>query len=144
MLDGKFNLSPSYDVVGSLASALANLPLDRLIVEMRAITEAFDERNSSYQRLALTLGFRTWDVRAKNEEHDKIKVEAKIKRKEDGKIKAKNTRLKNKEDLQNLEGKLDSMKWEVYAEYYEWKKGKSISDKIKYLTKKTKIGRAHV
>ena len=45
-----------------------------------------------WQRIALTLGWKTWDVGAKNEEHDLIETEAKAKRKEEGKAKAKETR----------------------------------------------------
>ena len=42
-----------------------------------------DERNTIYQRLALSLGFRSWDVNTKNEEDDLIKLESKGQRKED-------------------------------------------------------------
>ena len=61
-------------------------------------SEALDKRNTAWQRIALALGWKTWDVGAKNEEHDLIKLEAKEKRKEEGKIKAKETREKKKED----------------------------------------------
>jgi hypothetical protein len=37
----------------------------------------FDNRNSEMQRIALALGWRTWNVGAKNEEFDLIKMEAK-------------------------------------------------------------------
>jgi len=37
----------------------------------------FFNRNSEMQRLALALGWRTWNVGAKNEEFDLIKMEAK-------------------------------------------------------------------
>ena len=39
----------------------------------------------------------SWDVGAENEEHDLIKLKAKTERKEQGKIKAKETRARNKE-----------------------------------------------
>mgnify|MGYP003637338920 CR=1 FL=1 len=94
-LDGKFNLSSKYQVVGDVASGLFNVPLDRLTQEVNALTEALDTRNTAWQRLALTLGFRTWGVNAKNEEHDLIKAAGKVKRKEEGKIKAKETRKLN-------------------------------------------------
>lgn len=91
-VDGKFNLSPNYQVVGNLSSAFLNLPLDRAIMEAQAIAEAADARNTAFQRLALGLGWRTWDVNAKNEEFDLIKTEAKAFRKEEGERKAKETR----------------------------------------------------
>ena len=48
------------------------------------------------QRIALALGWKTWDVGSENEENDLIKTTAKAKRKEEGRRKAKETRAKNK------------------------------------------------
>ena len=84
-IDGKFNPSATYSVIGNLASAGLNLPLDRALAEARGVAEMFDNRNSDMQRIALALGWRTWNVGAKNEEFDLIKMEAKAKKKEDRK-----------------------------------------------------------
>ena len=97
MIDGHFQLSPAYDMLGDLTSATLNLPLDRVADEVNAITEALDTRNTQWQRIALALGWRQWDVGARAEEHDLIKTEAKAKRKVEGKEKAKATREKNKQ-----------------------------------------------
>ena len=83
-------------MVGELSSALLNIPLDRAVDEINAVTEALDSRNTSWQRLALAMGWRQWDVNARVEEHDLIKTTAKERRKKEGKIKAKETREKNK------------------------------------------------
>jgi len=90
--DGKINLGPAYSIIGNLASATANVPLDRIVDELNSIVEALDSRNTTWQRIALALGWKTWDVGAKNEENDLIKAEAKAKRKEEGKARAKKTR----------------------------------------------------
>ena len=95
--DGRLNLSPSYKILGNLASASVNLPLDRAIAEVEAISEALNSRNTAAQRLALALGWRTWDVNIKNEDHELIKTEAKAKRKAAGIEKAKETRRKRSE-----------------------------------------------
>jgi len=79
--NGKLNLSPAYRVLGSLSAGALNLPLDRLYSEIQSVAEMLDERNTIYQRLALSLGFRSWDVNTKNEEDDLIKLGAKEKRK---------------------------------------------------------------
>ena len=97
MIDGKFQLSPSYDMIGELTSATLNLPLDRLFDEVNSLTEALDSRNTNYQRIALGLGWRQWDVNARSEEHDLIKIEAKAERKIKGKEKSKITREENKQ-----------------------------------------------
>ncbi len=94
--DGRLVLSPAYSIIGSLASGVANIPLDRVVDIINSYSEALDSRNTAWQRIALALGWKTWDVGAKNEEHDLIKIEAKKQRKEEGKAKAKETRIKNK------------------------------------------------
>ena len=96
-IDGKFMLSPTYDIIADVSSAVFNLPLNRAIDEVNAITEALDARNTLYQRIALAAGWRVWDVGAKFEEHELIKTHAKAKRKEEGIEKAKETRKRNKE-----------------------------------------------
>ena len=102
-LDGKFNISPNYEIAASLASAGLNLPLDRALSEIDAISEALDSRNTSYQRIALGLGWRSWDVNAKKEEEEFVKTAAKLNRAQQGKIKAAETReQKQKEKLEEL------------------------------------------
>jgi len=86
---GRLNPSPNYEIIANISSAVGNLPLDRLLSEVKSINEAFDSRNTSYQRLALALGWRTWDVNVKNEEQDLIKNEAKKRKKEASKQRAK-------------------------------------------------------
>ena len=78
-------------------SATFNLPFDRALAEARSVGEMLDDRNSKFQRIALALGWRTWNVGAKNEEFDLIKAEGKVVRAKEGKEKAKKTRAKNKE-----------------------------------------------
>ena len=119
--DGRINLSPAYSIIGSIASGIASIPLDRVVDELNSIVEALDSRNTTWQRIALGLGWKTWDVGAKNEEHDLIKIEAKAKRKEEGKAKAKETRKKNQSKKatarKNKEQKLELMTPAEMTEY---------------------------
>ena len=50
-IDGKFNLSPSYSVLGSEVEAFTNIPLERMVREINGITEAMDTRNTSCKEL---------------------------------------------------------------------------------------------
>ena len=93
---GKFNPSPTYNIVANISSAAFNIPLDRMLSEIDGVKEALDNRNTIYQRIALAAGWRTWDVGAKNEEFDLIKIEAKAIRKKEGIEKSKETRRKNR------------------------------------------------
>ena len=79
-----------------MVSGIANVPLDRIVDELRSVTEALDERNKAWQRIALAFGWKTWDVGALNEEGDLIKAAAKVQRKEEGKVKAAETRAAGK------------------------------------------------
>jgi len=102
-LDGKLNPSPNYEIIANISSAVANIPADRLLSEIKSINEAFDSRNTSYQRAALALGWRTWDVNVKNEEQDLIKTYFKQQRKELGKKKAAEKRkAKKQEEINRL------------------------------------------
>ena len=101
-INGEFNLSPAYSVVGNVLEGGLNIPMARLVDEVNSVTEALDARNSSMQRLALGLGWKTWDVSARNEEHDLIKTQAKAKRKEEGIEKAKESRATNKKENERI------------------------------------------
>ena len=95
---GRLNLSPAYNIVGNLTSAFFNLPLDRAIVEIEGISEMMDDRNSVYQRIALGLGWRTWDVGAENEEEKHIKLYLDMIKEEENKKKAAHRRLVAKQE----------------------------------------------
>jgi hypothetical protein len=117
-LHGRFNISPNYEILASLSSAGLNLPLDRALAEIDGISEALDARNTSYQRLALGLGWRTWDVKANKEEEELVKAVAKIKRKKAGIEKAKATRAQKKKEEQ---GRVANMTEKEYNEYMDAK-----------------------
>jgi len=97
MQDGRVNLSPAYSILGSLVSGTTNIPMDRVVDLINGYSEALDSRNTEWQRIALAAGWKTWDVGAKNEENDLIKIEAKTQRKEESKAKSKKTRKSKKE-----------------------------------------------
>jgi hypothetical protein len=96
-IDGKFNLSPQYSVLGQWVEGTTNLPLARAVDEINSITEAFDTRNTIMQRVALSLGWRQWDVGTENEENDIVEIVVKA----DNKAKKKKQRKLNR-DLDKL------------------------------------------
>ena len=91
--DGKINISPAYEILGNLTSAALNLPLDRVFSELESIVEATDNRNEKWQRIALALGWRTYDVGAENEEEELMEFFLRLKKKQE----KKNAKKKNKE-----------------------------------------------
>ena len=104
-IDGRFNLSPRWSSVGNLVEGAVNIPMARVVDELNSITEALDSRNTAYQRIALALGWKTWNVGAKNEENDLIEVVAKYrnKLKKKAENKAKKAAEKLKERRANIQ-----------------------------------------
>ena len=104
-IDGKFNLSPRWSSAGNLVEGTLNIPVARVVDELNSITEALDSRNTAYQRIALALGWKTWNVGAKNEENDLIEVVAKYrnKLKKKAETKAKKAAEKLKERRANIQ-----------------------------------------
>jgi hypothetical protein len=111
-IDGKFVPNPAYSAIGKMLSATANIPLDRAYDEIASVTEMLDSRNTAWQRLALGLGYKTWQVGATIEEHDLIKATAKKDRKVKGIQKSSETRRKNREkkEEQKIEELIDYIK----------------------------------
>ncbi len=108
-LKGKVNLSPSYQVIASLTEAITNLPLERAVVEIDRVVEMLDARNTTFQRVALALGYRTWDVNTKNEERDLVKVESKKAKEEARKRKVIEDRAERKrlKEIEKYKGKTE-------------------------------------
>ena len=96
-IDGKFNLSPKYSVLGNVVEGATNVPAARIVQELNSITEALDSRNNKWQQIALGLGWKSWEVGATNEEHDLIKVEAGERKKVLGEKARKKKREEDKE-----------------------------------------------
>ncbi len=94
--DGRLDLGPNWTILGKVLSAAASVPLDRVVDELTSVSEAFDARNKAWQRIALGLGWKTWDVGAIEENAEAIKEAAKEKRKAEGIEKAKETRADKK------------------------------------------------
>jgi len=138
-INGEFNLSPSYSVIGNVLEGGLNIPMARMVDEVNSVTEALDARNSSMQRLALGLGWKTWDVSARNEEHDLIKTEAKAKRKEEGVEKAKETRATNKKEYDRIKDAV--VKSFTEKDWERWRKtpNKEIKELIKKIAKEKGI-----
>ncbi len=63
MREAGFSLdNPGLLAVGNVLSAAANIPLDRAVMILNNIKEASNSENEAWQRIAMTLGWNTWDV----------------------------------------------------------------------------------
>jgi hypothetical protein len=92
--------NPIYSIIGNIVSATTNLPLDRTVKKIDNIDAAITEDLSAIQRLALLMGWNTWDLGV--DDSDILAVEDEIKKKkeierEEKKKKKKEEKKKQKE-----------------------------------------------
>ena len=67
--------NPALDISANVASSLFNIPVNRAINKARNLSAAADSETEAWQKIALILGWNTWDVGLQGEELDKIKKE---------------------------------------------------------------------
>jgi hypothetical protein len=115
-LEGKLNLSPSYDIAGKVVASTTNFPLDRLVDKVNNVSEVLDSRNKTWQRVALALGWKAFDVGTINEGEDLIRAEAKAEKKEASSLEAAKNRIVKKDKLRR---RLENMTSEEENIYYD-------------------------
>ena len=65
--------SPAYGAVGNVISAGTNIPTDRVYNILNNAQAALDKNNKAWQRIAVALGWNTWDVGIEREKFEKTK-----------------------------------------------------------------------
>jgi len=70
---------PMYNVAASLGSAAFNIPLDRILTKAGNIKAMTQQDTESWQRVALFMGYSTWDLGVEDPELVKARAEAKKK-----------------------------------------------------------------
>ena len=74
--------NPANLAIGNAIEATTNVPIARAVMKIDNIREALDDRNQSWQRIALLMGWSKWDVGAETEEVKEIKEKIKKEKKE--------------------------------------------------------------
>ena len=91
--------NPIWSALGNVIEGTTNIPLGRLSNKMLNIDNALDSRNETWQRLALIMGWNTWDLGIKDHDIEALDVDIKQRKKtqkEQEKIKKKYEEKKNK------------------------------------------------
>ena len=65
--------NPAYLAGANVVSSLTNVPLDRVVKKVNNLQAAMDERNATWQRIALIAGWGKWELGIKNKKDPKIK-----------------------------------------------------------------------
>jgi len=119
--------SPIYSVLGSMVEGVTNVPMQRAVNLLTNAYAALDARHQKWQRVAMAMGWNTWDVGVEPfPDHELIKDQAKEKRKQAGIEKGKKTRAEfNKYKKFIEEGMPDNL--------YDYYKSLSIKDRNEYI-----------
>ena len=137
--DGRLNLSPNYQIVGNIAVATTNIPLDRVVEKVNNVSEALDSRNTKLQRTALMLGWKAWELNVKNEESEAIKAKAKEVRKKEGVEKAIETRERKADSIKQMIKEMPSAERSAYLRKQKLeRREKTIEKRKRAIAKKKK------
>ena len=109
--------NPIYSVIGNIVSATTNLPLDRLVKKIDNIDAALTEDLSNIERLALLMGWNTWDLDVDDSDviavEDEIKEKKKVKKEKQKKIKKEEKKKEIElEEKKLIEGNIEKQKTE--------------------------------
>jgi len=94
--------NPIVPAIGTGVEAFTNLPLGRAIQKINNMREAFNDENEMWQRLALMMGWNTWDLNVENSEVEKTKEFIKRRNK---KIRTFKTKQKRKSKGKSIKSK---------------------------------------
>ena len=83
--------NPVWNGIGNVIDAGTNVPVGRVIQKMNNVKESLDSRNETWQRVALMLGWNTWDLGVENEDLNILREELKKKKKRKKKTKSGTT-----------------------------------------------------
>ena len=100
--------NPLWEVIGNVVSAVSNIPVDRVVSKIQNTNAAVSQDLQAWQRLALVMGWNTWDLDVELEskvEARKIADQKKKERKEAEKQAKKEEERRKKEEAAEAERK---------------------------------------
>tara|TARA_R110001592_G_scaffold76004_10_gene229758 strand:+ start:8 stop:3058 length:3051 start_codon:yes stop_codon:yes gene_type:complete len=89
--------NPIWQAVGNTIEGVTNVPLGRMANKMLNIDNALDENNKMWERVALVLGWNTWDLGIRDPDIEAIKEGVKGEKKKQAKEKREKKKRLNKE-----------------------------------------------
>ena len=99
-----------WSTIAQNVSALTNIPMDRVYQKIMNLREASDSTNEAWQRIALAIGYNTWDLSVENtevleaeKEIDAIKKEAKKAKEKERKEEKKKKKEKERKEREARE-----------------------------------------
>jgi len=78
--------NPVWSMIGNVVEATTYIPLGRLSKKLLNLDNAMDSRNETWKRIALILGWSTWDLGIKDPDLETLKLEVKEQKKQEKEI----------------------------------------------------------
>ena len=100
--------NPIWSAIGNVVEGVTNVPLGRLSQKMLNIDNALDANNKWWQRVALVLGWNTWDLGIRDADIEGIKADVKKEGKKKRKTESQKDQIninKQKQKQEKKEGK---------------------------------------
>ena len=104
--------NPAWSAIGNVIEGFTNVPLGRLANKLLNIDNALDSNHKAWQRLALLLGWNTWDLGIKDPDLEATKGEVK----------------KEKEEIKNIEKENKKEETKILREEADNYRKKTFSD----------------
>jgi len=115
--------NPIWSGIGNVVEGVTNVPLGRMSQKMLNLDNAMDSNNEWWQRVALVLGWNTWDLGIKDKDIEAAKVEIKKEKKVLKDIEKKRKKAEKQEEIkQENEKKIEENKKKQIQEKKENKK----------------------
>jgi len=105
--------NPAYSIFGNIVSALFNVPLDRLVKKVDNIDVAITQDISNWQRMALMMGWSTWDLGIKDQDILEIKEDIKERKKLENKEKQKKKKKEKEKEKEKENLQLEKQNFEL-------------------------------
>ena len=99
--------NPIWSAIGNVVEGITNIPLGRLSNKMLNLDNAMDSNNEWWQRVALVLGWNTWDLGIKDPDIEAAKTEVKEEKKKEKKKKKKKVKLSEEEKILQRQRKIE-------------------------------------
>ena len=95
--------NPAWSAVGHVIEAVTNVPLGRLANKMLNVENALDSRNETWKRVALILGWNTWDLGIQDQDILETKEQLRLEKENSAKLeKIRKNKQKLKEKYPDL------------------------------------------
>ena len=92
--------NPIWSGIGNVVEGATNLPLGRMSQKLLNLDNAMDSNNEWWQRVALVLGWNTWDLGIKDPDIEAVKTEIKEEKKIEKKKKVEKKKIEKKKQVE--------------------------------------------